>query len=113
MIPKRHNIITRQGRDFKKTFTFYESDGTTLLDLSTWAVSAEVRKEQQRETTLYTTFTVDINTITSVVTLTLTEIQTQTIPVGVAYYDMLVTIGTDSQSYIEGKVRSSGGSTQV
>jgi hypothetical protein len=113
MTPGIYNIETRQGRDFKKTFTFYDEDGIALLDLSTWAVSAEIRRTQQRDSTLYTTFTVDIDLPTSTITLTLTELQTQDIPVIIAYYDILVTIGTDSQSYIEGKVKNYGGATQV
>ena len=110
------NISLRQGRDFLKTYEVFtvNSDGSEILrDISAWEITAEIRVTQNSGADLLGTFVIAIDTINSIITLSLTDTVTQIIPEGIWYYDILVTIAGYDQTYIEGNVTVYGGATKV
>jgi len=112
MDPARLQLKIYRGRDYFKDLIFQDGDGA-LLDISGYVFKAEIRSTNCQAGTLLTTFTIAVDTETSTITLSLTNTQTLLIQEGVAYWDLLVVIGDDDQSYVKGKVKSIGTITEV
>ena len=112
MKPAKENLTIRRDREFAKDYTFKDAAGA-LVDISTWSFASQIRSTDCQEGTLLATFAIAIDTATSTIQLTLTNTETLALPAGTAYWDLLVTIGTDDQSYIEGKVKVKCSVTEV
>ena len=114
MLPQTLNLDTRQGRDFALDMIIYEDkDIGTLFDLTGYTFEAEIRVSQDRSSTLLATITVTVTIIDSKLNFALTASETQDIPIGDAYWDLLVTKSGYCESWFEGTVTSTGGATQV
>jgi len=112
MKPAKENIIIRRDREFAKDFTFKTAAGA-LRDISTWNFAAEIRETNCESGSLLATFAIVVDTATSTISLSLSNTETKAIPEGKAYWDLLVTIGTNDQTYIEGKVTVKCSVTEV
>ena len=97
------NITVPQATNFSKTYTYTESGITTG--------AASMMKHVGATTS--TSFTVGINTSTSVVTLSLTPSQTIPLAGGRYYYDVLLENGTTGNisRLVEGMVDLTAGVT--
>jgi hypothetical protein len=107
-ITERQGI--RRGTDYQFVLFARQSDKTTAIDLTGWAVRCEIRKRRDRESPLLATFTVSIPTpANGEIYMSLTETQTEAIPTGEWPYDVLFTdtYGEDFV-YIFGNITSSG-----
>lgn len=105
MIPAKRNLTIRRGRDYIKDFVFQNADGE-LIDITTWSFVSEVRGTDCQSGTLLATFTIVVDVPTAMITLSLTDIETLAIPEGDAFWDLLVSIGDNDQSYMSGKIKS-------
>jgi len=83
------------------TLQFQDSNGRNI-DLTGWTVSAQIWNIGK--TTQYATFTVDNSGAASgVVVLSLTTTQTTSLPIGTAYYDVLLTnLSGRKEYYLKG-----------
>ena len=114
MDPQILNLRMYQDRNFTQTIMFYEdATHTTLLDLTDYEFKATVTAIQDSTSRLYATFTQDIDLEFSVLTLSLVPAQLLLIPIGITFWDLLVTVDSDSQSYFIGTVTVAGTSASV
>jgi hypothetical protein len=83
------------------TLQFQDSDGVNI-NLTGWTVSAQIWN--LTKTTQYDTFLVDnTNAATGVIVLSLTAVQTSALPIGTAYYDVLLTnLSGRKEYYLKG-----------
>ena len=96
------NQIIDQGATFSKQITVYETDGTTIQNLTGYTVSSQLRKNYT--STAYTTINATNNAPTSgVIVMSLTAVQTAALKAGRYVYDLQITAadGTVSRT-IEG-----------
>lgn len=108
------NIDTRQGRNFIKDIIFYENKTTDVLyDITDHTFKAEVRAAQESTSTLFATIAIEIFFVESRIRLTMIPAVTLEIPIGEAFWDLLVTVDGVSQSWFEGTNTSTGGATEV
>ena len=114
MIAKTLNLQITQGRDFSRTLTFYNDyDAGTKLDISGYTFKAQIREQQDQASTLLATFTMTVTTATSTVVMELTDSDTADLPPGIAWWDLVVTVGGNSQSWLGGQAIIKGGPTEV
>ena len=96
------NQVIDQGATFSKQITVYETDGTTVQNLTGYTVAAQLRKNYT--STAYTTINATNNAPTSgVIVMSLTAAQTAALKAGRYVYDLQITAadGTVSRT-IEG-----------
>ena len=96
------NLQIDQGSTFSKQITVYETDGTTLQNLTGYTVASQVRKNYT--STNYTTINATNNDPTNgVIVMSLTAAQTAALKAGRYVYDLQITAadGTVSRT-IEG-----------
>ena len=96
------NLQIDQGSTFSKQITVYQTDGTTLQDLTGYTVASQVRKNYT--STNYTTINATNNDPTNgVIVMSLTAAQTAALKAGRYVYDLQITAadGTVSRT-IEG-----------
>ena len=96
------NQVIDQGATFSKQITVYETDGTTIQNLTGYTVSSQLRKNYT--STAYTTINATNNAPTSgVIVMSLTAVQTAALKAGRYVYDLQITAadGTVSRT-IEG-----------
>lgn len=105
MTPSKLNLTVYRGRDFTKDLQFKDSAGE-LLDISLWDFKSEVRATNCQSGDLLATFHITVDTSTSTIVLSLDETETLNIPEGIAYWDLLVTIGDVQETYVTGKVKA-------
>lgn len=103
--PAKLDLTIRRGADFSLTFDI-DIDGTTL-NLTGANVQSEIRRIPSRTAPLLAVFTVDLDSITHEITLSLNETQTAELPVCDAAYDVLVSLAGVDIYYLEGTVRIS------
>ena len=97
MTPAKLDLTIRKNRDYVKVFEF--DDGR---DISTYDISASIREKHTSTSAKIVDFTVAILS-TSSFSLALTEVENDILK-SFGYYDILITITDDSQSYVYGKV---------
>ena len=98
------NLQIDQGSTFSKQITVYETDGTTLQNLTGYTVASQVRKNYT--STNYTTINATNNDPTNgVIVMSLTAAQTAALKAGRYVYDLQITAadGTVSRT-IEGVI---------
>ncbi len=84
------NQVIDQGTTFSKQITVYETDGTTVQNLTGYTVAAQLRKNYT--STAYTTINATNNAPTSgVIVMSLTAVQTATLKSGRYVYDLQIT----------------------
>lgn len=83
------NMTIQQGVDFSKTFTSTEVDGSTT-NLSGYTGISKMKKFPDGNVSFAVTFTVGVSTV-GIVTISLTDTQTQTLKPGRYYYDVVLT----------------------
>ena len=96
------NLQIDQGSTFSKQITVYQTDGTTLQNLTGYTVASQVRKNYT--STNYTTINATNNDPTNgVIVMSLTDVQTAALKAGRYVYDLQITAadGTVSRT-IEG-----------
>ena len=96
------NQVIDQGTTFSKQITVYETDGTTVQNLTGYTVAAQLRKNYT--STAYTTINATNNAPTcGVIVMSLTAVQTAALKAGRYVYDLQITAadGTVSRT-IEG-----------
>jgi len=96
------NLQIDQGSTFSKQITVYQTDGTTLQNLTGYTVASQVRKNYT--STNYTTINATNNDPTNgVIVMSLTAAQTAALKAGRYVYDLQITAadGTVSRT-IEG-----------
>lgn len=108
-LPPRYNLRIVQGDDFSLAFRVYDvhSDGSRDARGLTGTVLAQIRAEQDRNSTLIATFTVNSSQFNlGIVELTLTDTITGALnlPGGVGYYDVQYTEGSITRTWFRGRV---------
>jgi hypothetical protein len=96
------NLQIDQGSTFSKQITVYQTDGTTVQNLTGYAVASQVRKNYT--STNYTTINATNNDPTNgVIVMSLTAVQTAALKAGRYVYDLQITAadGTVSRT-VEG-----------
>ena len=96
------NQVIDQGSTYSKSITVYETDGTTIQNLTGYTVASQVRKNYT--STNYTTINATNNDPTNgVIVMSLTAVQTAGMKAGRYVYDLQITAadGTVSRT-IEG-----------
>ena len=96
------NLQIDQGSTFSKQITVYQTDGTTLQNLTGYTVASQVRKNYT--STNNTTINATNNDPTNgVIVMSLTDVQTAALKAGRYVYDLQITAadGTVSRT-IEG-----------
>jgi hypothetical protein len=102
MEPATHNLTIYRDRDFSQTF--YLKTLGVAMDLTGYSGKAEIR-ENQDAAGLLVAFQVTIDPLIGSITLSLTDTQTILIPVGAAFWDLVITDPHGvRQNYIEGQV---------
>lgn len=91
------NIVIEQGTTFSTTLTLTDENGD-LLNLSGYQANAQMRKWYTSTTA--TNFTTSINTTSSVITLSLTAVQTSNVDSGRYVYDVEITSSANVTSRI-------------
>ena len=107
--PGTYNITLQRRADYYLTLQFKDSTGTAI-NLTGWTVEAQSWNEPR--TKKYVDFTVAYtNRATGTVSIALTDVQTETLPV-LSYYDVLLTNPSNlKEYYLEGKIATSEGYT--
>lgn len=95
------NITIDQGTTFSLTITLTNDDGTAK-DLSSYTVSAQMRKSYYTST--YTDFTTAKVDLTGELTISLTAAQTSDIKAGRYVYDIEITSSSETLRILEGIV---------
>ena len=98
------NQIIDQGSTFSKQITVYETDGTTIQNLTGYTVTSQLRKNYT--STAYTTINATNNSPTNgIIVMSLTAVQTAALKSGRYVYDLQITAadGTVSRT-IEGVI---------
>ena len=96
------NQIIDQGSTWSKQITVYQTDGTTVQNLTGYTAASHLRKNYT--STAYTTINATINTPASgIIVMSLTAVQTAALKSGRYVYDLQITAadGTVSRT-IEG-----------
>ena len=84
------NQIIDQGTTFSKQITVYETDGTTIQNLTGYTVSSQLRKNYT--STAFTTINATNNSPTNgVIVMSLTAVQTAALKSGRYVYDLQIT----------------------
>ena len=84
------NQIIDQGSTWSKQITVYETDGTTIQNLTGYAVASQLRKNYT--STAYTTINATNNSPTSgIIVMSLTATQTAALKSGRYVYDLQIT----------------------
>jgi hypothetical protein len=80
----------------------FQDDQSRNIDLTGWGVSAQIWN--LTKTTQYATFSVDnSNAATGTIVLSLTAVQTTSLPIGTVYYDVLLTnLSGRKEYYLKG-----------
>lgn len=100
--PSRLDIEVRRYRTWSQTFFFEDSNGDPI-DLSSYTVTAQVRKEEDYNSTLITNLTVDASdAVNGNITLSLTDAETGAINKVSGFWDMLFVAGADKETWIYG-----------
>ena len=95
------NITIDQGTTFSLTITLTNDDGTAK-DLSSYTVSAQMRKSYYTST--YTAFTTAKVDLTGELTISLTAAQTSDIKAGRYVYDIEIASSSETLRILEGIV---------
>ena len=95
------NITIDQGTTFSLTITLTNDDGTAK-DLSSYTVSAQMRKSYYTST--YTAFTTAKVDLTGELTISLTAAQTSNIKAGRYVYDIEIESSAETLRILEGIV---------
>ena len=95
------NITIAQGTTFSLTITLTNDDGTAK-DLSSYTVSAQMRKSYYTST--YTAFTTAKVDLTGELTISLTAAQTSDIKAGRYVYDIEIASSSETLRILEGIV---------
>lgn len=95
------NITIDQGTTFSLTITLTNDDGTAK-DLSSYTVSAQMRKSYYTST--YTAFTTAKVDLTGELTISLTAAQTSDIKAGRYVYDIEIASSAETLRILEGIV---------
>lgn len=105
------DIDIDKGRDFSKAFTFQDDQGVAI-NMTGYAVAAQLRTEESSDSTLITPsgFTIDTtNLATGQIILQLTEIETAALTHSKGFYDIKVTDTTGiTKSWVKGRVAVHG-----
>ena len=85
------NQVIDQGSTYSKSITVYETDGTTIQNLTGYTVSSQLRKNYT--STAYTTINATIQTPATggVIVISLTAVQTAALKSGRYVYDLQIT----------------------
>ena len=84
------NQIVDQGSTWSKQITVYETDGTTIQNLTGYTVASQLRKNYT--STAYTTINATNNSPTSgIIVMSLTATQTAALKSGRYVYDLQIT----------------------
>ena len=84
------NQIIDQGTTFSKQITVYETDGTTIQNLTGYTVSSQLRKNYT--STAFTTINATNNSPTNgIIVMSLTAVQTAALKSGRYVYDLQIT----------------------
>ena len=84
------NQIIDQGTTFSKQITVYETDGTTIQNLTGYTVSSQLRKNYT--STAFTAINATNNSPTNgVIVMSLTAVQTSALKSGRYVYDLQIT----------------------
>ena len=84
------NQIIDQGTTFSKQITVYETDGTTIQNLTGYTVSSQLRKNYT--STAFTTINATNNSPTNgIIVMSLTAVQTSALKSGRYVYDLQIT----------------------
>ena len=107
--PGVYNITLQRRADYYVRLQFKDSTGTAI-DLTGWTVEAQSWDENRNKK--YVDFAVAYTDRTAgTVSISLTDAQTETLPV-LSYYDVLLTnVSGVKEYYLEGKITSSEGYT--
>lgn len=95
------NITIDQGTTYSLTITLTNDDGTAK-DLSSYTVSAQMRKSYYTST--YTAFTTAKVDLTGELTISLTAVQTSDIKAGRYVYDIEIVSSEETLRILEGIV---------
>lgn len=95
------NITIDQGTTYSLTITLTNDDGTAK-DLSSYTVSAQMRKSYYTST--YTAFTTTKVDLTGEITISLTAAQTSGVKAGRYVYDIEITSSEETLRILEGIV---------
>mgnify|MGYP003321146551 CR=1 FL=1 len=106
------NIVINTGTTFSQTYTLENVNTNSLLDLTGYSVSAQMRKHPAA--TGVTTFTSSVTDVTGgQVNIGLTSTQTASLKSGRYVYDVLVTDSSGTRDrVVEGMVIVSQGATR-
>jgi len=107
--PGTYNITLQRRADYSVLLQFKDSNDTAI-DLTGWTVAAQAWNKGR--TTKHADFAVAYtDLLTGQVTISLTDVQTETFP-DEAYYDVLLTdTGGSKEYYLEGTIYVSEGYT--
>jgi hypothetical protein len=99
--PATYDDTIRTQAVYDMTLQFQDSNGNNI-DLTGWTISAQIWN--LTKTTQYATFSVNnSNAVTGTIVLSLTTTQTSSLPVGTAYYDVLLTnLSGRKEYYLKG-----------
>ena len=104
MVPAKYNLTVYRNRDFCKDFTFVDENGD-LYPIDNWTFKAQIRDTNCQDGTLLAEFNILVDRDQSKITLELTDIETNLIPEGTAYWDLLVNMNSCDTNIMEGKVK--------
>ena len=92
------NQVIDQGSTFSKQITVYETDGTTIQNLTGYTVSSQLRKNYT--STAYTTILATVQTpaTNGVIVMSLTAAQTAALKAGRYVYDLQLTAADETVS---------------
>jgi len=99
------NQVINQGETFSKLITVYETDGSTIQNLSAYTPTSQLRKNYT--STAYTTILATIQTpaTNGIIVMSLTAVQTAALKAGRYVYDLQITHSDETvKRIIEGVI---------
>ena len=99
------NQVIDQGSTFSKQITVYETDGSTIQNLTGYTVTSQLRKNYT--STAYTTILATIQTpaTNGIIVMSLTAVQTAALKAGRYVYDLQITHSDETvKRIIEGVI---------
>ena len=102
--PSKLDLTIRKFRTFSETLSFTD-DNDAPLDLSSYTITAQVRKEESYASKLVVDLVIDdSDKATGNIVISLTETVTGELDIASGFWDMLFVVGDLKESWVEGSV---------
>ena len=99
------NQVIDQGSTFSKSITVYQTDGTTIQDLTAYTPTSQLRKNYTSTASTTILATIQTPATNGIIVISLTAVQTAALKSGRYVYDLQITAADDTVTrVIEGVI---------